>query len=546
MGMCMLDSMSNLLLNFPEGYNPNKNQIEILKSAEKAIADGYKFIVINAPTGAGKSFIPKTFASWVGGPSDRFKEVVDDYSVYGDNGSELIEDEPTFGCYALTITKSLQDQYKETFDDTGILKGQNNYQCMVDESQTVDSAPCIYAKGLKRDCWSCNKCPYYNDRNTMVKSDFSALSYSMFAALPEHLKKRKIIVCDEASELEDQLVAQFTCIVDIPFLMKIDVDISPFPSIETPVKVKEWIGKVLTETNRKVEYYMSFFKETSKKDADFHKKKTEYSKLTNFIRSVELLFSTYHDSQYIIERVDKCIKFTPLKVDKLADYLFKHGEHIILLSATIIDPDNFCKNLGIDKFKYIEVKSDFDPEKAPIYIMAKQKLNYSNLKSMLPTLCKQVEGILESHSGEKGIIHTHTQYITDYLRDNISSSRLLCRELGVNNEDILDMHFDSDKDTVLVSPSMTYGVDLKGDLAKFQIILKAPWLPTTNPRVEKLMKSDKYWYTNRMLCSIVQACGRGVRSISDECQTYILDGSIFDAIARNKKKLPAFFLDRIH
>ena len=36
---------------------------------------------------------------------------------------------------------------------------------------------------------------------------------------------------------------------------------------------------------------------------------------------------------------------------------------------------------------------------------------------MLPTLAEQVEGILEEHSGDKGIIHTHTQYIADYMRD---------------------------------------------------------------------------------------------------------------------------------
>ena len=178
--------------------------------------------------------------------------------------------------------------------------------------------------------------------------------------------------------------------------------------------------------------------------------------------------------------------------------------------------------------------------------MAKQKLNFQNLKSMLPQLMKQIKGILEHHGKDKGIIHTHTQYLTDYIRDNIKSDRLLCREPGVNNEQLLEMHEESEEPTVLVSPSMTYGVDLKGDLARFQIILKAPWLPTKNVRVEKLMKLDKDWYGNMMLKTLVQACGRGVRSEDDYCETYILDGSIFDAINRNKNKLPKFFLDRFN
>ena len=127
----------------------------------------------------------------------------------------------------------------------------------------------------------------------------------------------------------------------------------------------------------------------------------------------------------------------------------------------------------------------------------------------------------------------------------MKSGRLLCREAGVSNEDILEDHTNSAADTVLVSPSMSYGVDLKGDLAKFQIILKAPWLPTKDVRVEKMMKLDKQWYGNKMLCTMVQASGRGTRAVTDECNTYVLDGSIFDAIARNKSKLPKYFLDRI-
>ena len=165
---------------------------------------------------------------------------------------------------------------------------------------------------------------------------------------------------------------------------------------------------------------------------------------------------------------------------------------------------------------------------------------------MLPKLVKQIEGILEHHDGDKGIIHTHTQYITDYVRENLNdtSGRLLCREGGVKNEDLLEIHEKSIEPTVLVSPSMTYGVDLKGDLAKFQILLKAPWLPTKDKRVEQMMKMDKSWYGNKMLCTLVQSCGRGIRSDTDECITYILDGSIYDAVSRNKKKLPSFFVDR--
>lgn len=536
--------MTNLLLNFPEDYTATLPQTKILSAIDKHIKNGVKFIVVNAPTGSGKSFIPKTIANASDGPSTHFKNCVDDYSIFSENGGDLVEDEAPFGVYALTITKALQDQYKDTFDDTGILKGQSNYACALDDNMSVDIAPCIYVQGLKNDCWRKNKCPYYNDRNEMLKSTFSSLNYSMFFSLPDHLKKRKIIVCDEGSELEEQLVGQFSCEVDIAFLVKTGTALTSFPTKETPTNVVLWLNELIIAVEQNIGEYKQYLKE-SKGSPEYYKKSGEYTRLSNLMGSLQILVSTYYDSEYIIEKEDKIIKFTPLKVDKLAQYIFNHADHVIIMSATIIDHKSFCKGLGISKYEYIEVDTEFDHSKGPIHIMTSQKLNFSNLKQMLPKLAKQVEGILEEHPNDKGIIHTHTQYIADYIRDNVKSGgRLLCREAGIKNEEILEKHERTKKPTVLVSPSMTYGVDLKGDLAKFQIILKAPWLPTKAKRIERLMKVDSQWYTNKMLCTLVQACGRGIRSVDDECVTYILDGSIFDVILRNKSKLPTYFVDR--
>ena len=214
------------------------------------------------------------------------------------------------------------------------------------------------------------------------------------------------------------------------------------------------------------------------------------------------------------------------------------------MSATIIDPTNFCKTLGIDKFKYVEAESSFDANKAPIYCNTKIKLNYHNLKRNLPKIIKQVEGICEYHENDKGIIHTHNNTITSSLQKKLFNDRFLFREPGVRNEEILDTHLSNDKPTVLISPSMSHGVDLKDNLARFQIIIKAPYLPTKDKRIERLMKDDFNWYTNKMLCSVIQSCGRGVRSKKDYCTTYILDGAVVESIVNNKHKLPKYFINR--
>lgn len=166
------------------------------------------------------------------------------------------------------------------------------------------------------------------------------------------------------------------------------------------------------------------------------------------------------------------------------------------------------------------------------------------MKSNLPKIAKQIKALCEHHGNDKGIIHTHNNTITKELTNTLSGKRYLFREPGTKNEDILETHYNTDDPTVLISPSMSHGVDLKGDLARFQIIVKAPFLPTRDVRIERLMKDDFDWYQNKMLCSLIQSCGRGIRSKDDHCITYILDGTIAHNIVKTKHKLPKYFIDR--
>ena len=97
---------------------------------------------------------------------------------------------------------------------------------------------------------------------------------------------------------------------------------------------------------------------------------------------------------------------------------------------------------------------------------------------------------------------------------------------------------------MLVSPSLTHGIDLKDDLARFQIIIKLPYSPLSNKRIKRMFDSDKTWYQNKMLSTLVQTAGRATRSAEDYSVTYILDGNIVDILSRSVDKLPSYFIDR--
>jgi Rad3-related DNA helicase len=540
----------NLIKDFPTNFTPTHNQTNAINAIDQAFADDYKFVILRAPTGSGKSFISKTIANSSNESTTTYKDLVSSYLAFKQTGfgyeyeDECINEAPA-GCFALTVTKTLQDQYKQFFDDTKILKGKNNYYCNVDKDYSVTTAPCVHIKQLKDTCWRKDFCSYYKDRNDVLINRFATLNYSMFFSLPAHVKKREYLVCDEASELEDELVREFTCTIDLDFLDVSDVDFQS-SSISTTDYSKSYRGveQLTVAVVERVKEIDATIRGTEKLTTYLEGEKKKMIGLKSLYNKLQLLISSWNDSEYIIERVDKTITFTPLKVNKLAKYLFDHGNKIVLMSATIIDEKSFAKTLGVDRFKFIDMQSTFDSRKAPIYVNTKHKLNAYTIKSALPTIADMVKKICDNHANDKGIIHTHTLEITKAIKQWCGGGRFLYREQGVQNDEILKTHFESAEPTILVSPSLTHGIDLKDDLARFQIIVKAPYLPLTNKRIKMLFDGDKQWYQNKMLCSLVQACGRGVRSANDHCVTYILDATVLDALRKNINILPKHFIDR--
>ena len=542
--------VGGLLKSFPENYTPNCSQVKLLKHIDQAFSDGYKFVVCNAPTGSGKSFISKTLANSSKEPSDNFKDLITSYTAFkiDQTGSftheEECEDETPSGAFALTITKALQDQYKDLFSDTTILKGKSNYVSAIDSNIDVELESLIMPKSILEDHRRRHKCPYHNDRRDALINKFAALNYNMFFSLPSHVKKKQYLVCDEAAELEDQLVKEFSCDINFEMLKRMDILVRPFYS-KNNANVIKWINNLLLDISDKKDQLRDIISNSNTNNKKFLiETRRQFVGLRNLHTKLSLIIDTWNDSEYLFETSKEGITFMPLKVNNLSKHLFKYADRVILMSATIIDPTNFCKTLGIDKFKYVEAESSFDANKAPIYCNTKIKLNYHNLKRSLPKIIKQVESICEYHKNDKGIIHTHNNTITSFLQKKLLNDRFLFREPGVRNEEILNIHLGNDKPTVLISPSMSHGVDLKDGLARFQIIIKAPYLPTKDKRVERLMKDDFNWYSNKMLCSVIQSCGRGVRSKKDYCITYILDGAVVESVVNNKHKLPKYFIDR--
>ena len=163
-----------------------------------------------------------------------------------------------------------------------------------------------------------------------------------------------------------------------------------------------------------------------------------------------------------------------------------------------------------------------------------------------PKMAKVITKLLGHHSGHRGIIHTQSYALAEYLVESIGSNRLILPK-GPDKDKIVKDYLENDSytDKVLISPSMTEGIDLHGDLGRFSIICKAPFASLGDPFVKKRSSVDRNWYQIETLRKFIQSCGRVTRSESDVSSTYVLDPAIAHLIRHNIKVVPDWFYNAI-
>ena len=112
-----------------------------------------------------------------------------------------------------------------------------------------------------------------------------------------------------------------------------------------------------------------------------------------------------------------------------------------------------------------------------------------------------------------------------------------------SRDQIIAEHFASTRPTVLISPSLHTGLDLKDDYARFQILVKVPYPSKGDRWTDTKREQDPGWYNWQTALRLVQTCGRSVRSQDDWAITYVLD-SAFSQFVRNNR-LPYWFMEAV-
>lgn len=275
---------------------------------------------------------------------------------------------------------------------------------------------------------------------------------------------------------------------------------------------------------------------------------------SSFVVKISLFVKNYKKSDFVFEKEDKGIQtliIKPVCVDFWAHNLLDFGDKKFMTSATLPPKDVFCRGLGIDedKVEFIKMPSEFPAKNRKIYVSSVGRLIASEKAENLPKIIPFIKSLMASdkYRDVRGIIHTHSNDISKFIKDNIISDRLLLADRFENDRDAMIEHHSTRENSILVSPSMYEGLDLADDLSRFQIIVKMPY-PYLDLQVNarKQMPGGMDWYLSQAAVKIVQAYGRSVRHKDDWADTFILDGSFINFYNGSSRRFfPEWFAEAI-
>jgi ATP-dependent DNA helicase DinG len=510
------------------------------------IDDNKKFVIIEAGTGVGKSAIGLTLGRYLDDYySSHFKPDDVDYAQ---------------GTYFLTTQRILQEQYEKDFGrprgSMCSLYSASNYSCSYKKGNDCRTS-LQELKGEKKGSpffKACAiGCKYKEKKKKFLESRESITNFPYFILESTYSGKitpRNVLVIDEAHNTESVLSTFVEMGISQYFAEKI-IKVQ-WPAKVTPVNFVKWL---LTEYYPKLQSQILHMQEKIEQlgiGGKIKELKTiamRYDMMTGHASKLEVFLQEYTPDNWIMEQQETEARgytkviYRAVDVSKFAkDYLFKMGRKVIFLSATILNGKAFAESLGLkeEEYDFISIPSPFPIENRPIFTQGIGSMSANSIEKSLPNLKAAIEAILDEHNGDKGIIHCHTYKIANYIKRNIKNSRLLTHD-SHNRDDILKKHMTTKKPTVLLTPSMTEGVDLKGDLSKFQVICKIPYPYLGDQIVRKRMNKYKNWYGLQTAKSIVQSCGRSVRSETDTAITYILDSDWNRFYQKNKNMFPKEF-----
>lgn len=537
-------------------YKPRKEQKDALEfiNSEYQKNKLNKFFLLNLPVGSGKSHLAVMISDW-----------------YRKNVNKLAKID------IITNSKILQDQYSDTYQSINDLKGKENYEC--------EAYSCSCAQGgefNRLNKTSCESCPYSFARESFITGGISLTNFYLYILYaiynPKLIESRdaRVLIVDEAHEFDD-VMSDFISIKITENIVKklkfsneneIIKRLKSISNISQYVEFLNYLTGEIVTTIDQMEGGLSQQKRNVREDKrDLKISKLLKSKnsdvkvmqlvtdLKQYQLKIEVFLKEYKANpnnwvleQYYNEKLkQKELSLEPIwAFDYLDKYVFSHYDMVFLMSGTILDKNLFCQLNGLDVTKavYYSIPSPFPKKNRLIYYMPLGKMSFKSKEETFKRYVPYIQKLLDKYKGKKGIIHTNSFELSNWIQSQIKDPRLIFHDSS-NKDEMLKLHMESENPTVIVSPSMDTGVSFDNDAARFQIIAKVPY-PSLGSQKNKLRQNNNpEWYSWKTVSGLIQMTGRPVRSNMDYADTIIIDGGFGDVIKHSSHFIPDWIQEAI-
>jgi len=510
-------------------------QQQALADIRAAFETGNDVVLVRAPTGSGKSLLARAIAGCAR------------------EGSQASASRPIDAYYTTPQVSQLDDVAEDPLlEDLSIIRGKNNYDCILPgETDTpVDQAPCVRERQF--ECQVKHRCPYFSDRAIAANRRIAAmtLAYFMQTAGSDVFGARDVVVIDEAHGLGEW--AEMYATIDLrPDTVPVWEAREP-PDIDDLEDADAYAQGLIQAADRRLTELRS--------NAELTPEEAEQRDRLQQLRSdLKWFREEYRDPEaattWVVDQPDgegSPVTIKPIDPERfLGHTVWDRGNKFALLSATILNKEAFCANVGLDpdRVALVDVPHTFPVENRPLYDVTQGKMTYEHREETLPKIARTLVRLMARHPDEKGLVHCHSYAIQAELR------RLLA-EFGVDSR--IRSHDKEDRDgqlsawqrsnepEVFLSVKMEEALDLEGSLCRWQLLMKAPYPNTRDSRVAQRLEDGQWgWYYRTALRTVIQACGRVVRSPDDHGVTYLADDSLLDLFERARTDMPSWFADQV-
>lgn len=507
-----------------------------LDTVERIVNSKKRFIFLIAPTGTGKSMIAVA--------SIRLWQYL--HGGFNLDREDKRYNNPNRG-YIIVSTKQLQEQYLADFPFIKIVKGRNNFECIRDdiiERYTADRAPCVTNSGfyceyafhspkqsdrLEKACYSHRsgekwwssyiRCPYYIQKADALNSNIVLFNYPYYILQTNYVgdfQEPYFVFFDEAHSAESQLISFLDVVLTKNRLG------NEFPS-KQPSSYIDWLDVIIQILESKLKS-LKELKPTRRDEV------REIAWLENNIPRLRVVLESCRmdPDNWLCEYYRDRIVFRPIWVGQYGYRLYRYGRRIVFMSATL-EPDMHARILGINPsdIEVIRLPEVFPREHRVLRLAPIIPMSHRNREWSMPKMVKFVDSIITKDNllQYKGLIHTNSYSLMKFFKEHSVYRQYMMVHDTNSRIDVLQRFYDSTPPSILVSPSMTTGIDFHGDRARWSIIVKIPFPDYSDKRTYIRLKQSREWYLFETAMTLVQTLGRGVRSMDDWCINYILDAN---------------------